>query len=143
MLVSQIMTTKVRSVAAMASPKMAIELMTKGRLKSLPVVDDDGTVVGLLSEADVARVDRNRDTRAHLRPEADMGKPAPQFVQDLMTRGPHTVTEETDLAEAARVFGDTTWDTLPVVRGAVLVGMLSRVDVDRSVAAVGPLTEPE
>jgi CBS domain-containing protein len=51
-----------------------------------------------------------------------------------MTAHPHTVREDSDVAELAQTFAHTAWKSVPVVRGDVLLGVVSRSDVIRAMA---------
>jgi CBS domain-containing protein len=51
-----------------------------------------------------------------------------------MTTNPHTVREDSDVAELAHTFAETSWKSVPVVRGDVLLGVVSRSDVIRAMA---------
>jgi CBS domain-containing protein len=51
-----------------------------------------------------------------------------------MTANPHTVWEDSDVAELARTFATTSWKSVPVVRGDVLLGVVSRSDVIRAMS---------
>lgn len=56
LLVSEVMTSPVVTVRERTDLAEAVSLMTSRRLKSLPVVDDQGQAVGMLSRSDVLRV---------------------------------------------------------------------------------------
>jgi CBS domain-containing protein len=51
-----------------------------------------------------------------------------------MTRGAHTASEDSDVASVVAVFRRSSWKSLPVMRGDVLVGMVSRSDLIRALA---------
>ena len=55
-------------------------------------------------------------------------------VGQVMTAHPHTVWEDSDVAELAHTFATTSWKSVPVVRGDVLLGVVSRSDVIRAMA---------
>jgi CBS domain-containing protein len=66
--VSQIMTTAVHTVVPEASVAACMELMTDERVRHLPVVDDDGRLVGVVSIGDIvkAMIAQQRDLIADL-----------------------------------------------------------------------------
>ena len=81
MLAREIMTSPALSVREDASTQMALTLLARAHLTSLPVVDRDGELVGVVSEADVLRTALEPDPRAHLRPTghgADCPAPWPR-----------------------------------------------------------------
>jgi CBS domain-containing protein len=97
-------------------------------------VDDGERVVGIISEADLLQADLEPDPRAHMRLAAPPSGPLPASVGQVMTAHPHTVREDSDVAELAQTFAHTAWKSVPVVRGDVLLGVVSRSDVIRAMA---------
>lgn len=61
LLVSEVMTSPAVTAHARADLAEVVDLMTSSRLKSLPVVDDHGHVVGMVSRSDVVRVRARSD----------------------------------------------------------------------------------
>jgi CBS domain-containing protein len=134
MLVREIMTSPAHSVHEDATIDAALQLMATARVTSLPVVDHAEHVVGIISEADLLQERLEPDPRAHLRLIPPPSGPRPASVGQVMTAHPHTVREDHDVAELARTFASTSWKCVPVVRGDVLLGVVSRSDVIRSMA---------
>lgn len=111
--------------------KEAAQTMVEEQVGGLPVVDADGTLVGIITEADFVR--REAVTAGRLRllgallhrtevPEADT-------VGEVMTRSPVTVSPDMELGEAARLMVKHAVKRLPVVEDGSLVGIVSRADV--------------
>lgn len=134
MLVRDIMTSPAYSVHEEASIEAAMKLMATARVTGLPVVDGGGRLVGIISEADLLQADLEPDPRAHMRLAHAPSGSLPTTVAQVMTAHPHTVREDTDVAELAHTFARTTWKSVPVVRGDVLLGVVSRSDVIRAMA---------
>jgi len=134
MLVREIMTSPAYSVPEGASLEAAMRMMATVRVTSLPVVDDGGCVVGIISEADLLQEGLEPDPRAHMRLVLSPSKPLHATVAEVMTARPYTVREEDDVAELARTFARTGWKSVPVVRGQGLLGVVSRSDVIRAMA---------
>jgi CBS domain-containing protein len=134
MLVREIMTSPAFSVLEGASLEEALKLMATSRVTGLPVVDDGGRVVGIISEADLLKADLEPDPRARVRPTPQAAKSSLATVGEVMTRDPHTVREDSDVAELAHTFATTSWKSVPVVRGDVLQGVVSRSDVIRAMS---------
>ncbi len=134
MLVREIMTSPAHRVYEGASLEAALQVLVTARVTSLPVVDGGGRVVGIISEADVLREHLAADPRAHIRQEPPESGPLPTTVGQVMTAHPHTVREESDVAELAQTFAEKSWKSVPVVRGDVLLGVVSRSDVIRAMA---------
>jgi CBS domain-containing protein len=134
MLVREIMTSPAYRVHEGASLESALQMLVTGGVTSLPVVDRGGRVVGIISEADVLHEHLAPDPRAHIRLVSPESGPLPTTVREVMTVNPHTVREDTDVAELAQTFAGTSWKSVPVVRGDVLLGVVSRSDVIRAMA---------
>jgi CBS domain-containing protein len=134
MLVREIMTSPAYSVLEDASLEEALKLMATARVTSLPVIDGGDRVVGIISEADLLRADLAPDPRAHVRPARQPAESLLTSVSQVMTAHPHTVREDSDVAELAHTFGTTSWKSVPVVRGDVLLGVVSRSDVIRAMS---------
>lgn len=134
MLVREIMTSPAYRVHEDATIEAALQVMATARVTSLPVVDPDGHVVGIISEADLLKDRLEPDPRAHIRLVAPPSGPMLATVGQVMTPDPYTVREDHDVAELARTFASTGWKSAPVVRGDVLLGVVSRSDVIRAMA---------
>jgi CBS domain-containing protein len=107
------MSVPVIVVLPSASVEEAARLMRAHRIRRLPVVDECGYLVGVVSERDLEN--------AGARP-----------VSDVMTRRPRTTTPDTPLAAAARLMQAENLGVLPVVVNGRVVGVLTRTDVNRA-----------
>jgi CBS domain-containing protein len=116
----------------------AARLLTENRISGLPVVDDSGRVVGVISEADMICMAREsghsfRDVLKHLLGEPLHEHRAGNKVEDIMSSPAITTTPEADIKEAARVMTEKRIKRLPVVDGeGRLVGIISRADIVRA-----------
>jgi arabinose-5-phosphate isomerase len=96
----------------------AIVAITEARAGAVSVVDDDGMMVGILTDGDIRRHFQRGD-------EWSSGP-----VEEVMTRSPKTVGPDTLAAEALRIMKDHKIDELPVVDGSGKpVGMLDVQDL--------------
>lgn len=129
MWVRDAMTSPVVTVTEDMSVRAALKLLDRHRVTSLPVVDDVGRVVGIVSEADLVRDSVLRDQRKRIIPQDVTDIPPPRRVGDVMTAHPVTVSGEDDLADAVELLTTTTVKSLPVLEGGQVVGVLSRRDV--------------
>lgn len=92
-------------------------LMTKQNFGGLPVVGEDGTLVGLVTEYDLLQaMIEGRDLRKVLAAE-------------IMTSSPLAAGENMTLEEVANLFQDRYVTRLPVVRDKKLVGVVARRDL--------------
>ncbi|NQU21576.1 MAG: CBS domain-containing protein [Candidatus Nealsonbacteria bacterium] len=104
----------------------AIAMLLKHQISGLPVVDEDGKVVGFLSEKDC--LDAFLEAEYHESPTA--------FVKDLMSPEVTTVEPETGILKTAEVFSQKGFHQLPVMQQDRLVGQISRKDVIRAIQAM-------
>jgi acetoin utilization protein AcuB len=102
----------------------ALELMTDHRIRHLPVVDEEGRLVGMLSSRDA--------TRCSLQPSPRKGwEPAKGTkVREVMTTGRlHSVGPNSLVVDAAEVALREKISALPVLRGEELVGIVTNEDL--------------
>jgi CBS domain-containing protein len=132
--VRDVMATQVVAVRKNASFKEMIVRMRKSRVSAFPVVDDDGRVIGVVSQADM--LDKEADLATGQGPLASVlrfgehEKAAGVTAAELMTSPPVTVGSDTPLAEAARLMRDHRVKRLPVINATGhLIGVVSRGDV--------------
>src|SRR4051812_37041802 len=97
-----IMTRPVHTVGPDASVESAAELLAAKTVTALPVVDDDGALVGMVSEADLLWHRVPTDPTAHLwrHPDQEAARP-PGTVREVMSTSPVTTTADADVADVA------------------------------------------
>jgi CBS domain-containing protein len=127
-----VMTTEVVTVGPETSAKYAGELMAEHGFAALPVVDDDGRLVGIVAEGDVLRGRLPQDPRLHLRREQPAHDDVALLVRGVMTTAIRTVEPAADLADLARLLTEERLRSVPVVVDGALVGIVSRRDVLRA-----------
>ncbi len=131
-----------------ASPEDAVEdvirLLREHELPGVPVVNEGGRCVGIVTEADLVLSEEEADL--HLPHYVDlMGgvvflEPLKRFedrlrkafasrVKDMMTPDPITIAPDASVKEAARVIAERRHNRLPVVEHGRLVGVVTRLDV--------------
>ena len=131
MLVREVMTAPAVTVSERATVKEAIGLLDRHDVAALPVVDTNGYLVGVVSEADVIREMVVPDQRVHELPVRLSTAPFLARVADVMSNHPLTVTGDTELAKAADLLTSTVVKSLPVVEHGKVVGIVSRRDIVR------------
>jgi CBS domain-containing protein len=114
--VRQVMEPAVVTVSPETKGSAIAEIMTDGNFGTVPVVKEESTLVGLVSEFDLLRV-------------IEEGKDLRQVTaEEIMTRNVVTVTEETLVKDLIHLFQERHLIRAPVVRGKTLVGIASRRD---------------
>jgi CBS domain-containing protein len=126
------MTREVVTVGPMTSAKYAAETMAGHGFAALPVVDDEGALIGIVAEADVLRRRIPADPRLHVRRDEAPAPVPPLLVGELMTTGVRTADVRADLSDIARIFVDDRLRSVPVVEDGRLAGIVSRRDVLRA-----------
>src|SRR4051794_8560241 len=130
--VREVMTGDVVTVGPDTPAKYAAEVMAERGFAALPVVDDDGVVIGIVAEADVLRDRLPQDPRLHLFRESEVRSSPALLVRGVMTSPVRTVPLTADVADVARLFVDARLRSVPVLDGARLVGIVSRRDLLRA-----------
>ncbi|WP_201315161.1 CBS domain-containing protein [Dyella sp. EPa41] len=140
--VSDVMNAQVRTALATDSVSLAMRIMLGARVSGLPVVDDKGQLVGMITEGDLLR--RAEVGTDHHRPrwlEIVLGprRMAQEYVDthsrrvgDLMTSDVVTIEESAPLGEAVALMEKHRIRRLPVTRQGKLAGILSRSDFMRA-----------
>ncbi|WP_438290509.1 CBS domain-containing protein [Streptomyces sp. HUAS TT7] len=132
-IVSDVMTHTVVSVGRNAAFKEIVELMGQWKVSSLPVIEGEGRVIGVVSEADLLPKEEFRDTDPSLLPTrrpADVAKAGAVTAGELMTAPAITVHADATLAQAARTMALRKVKRLPVVdRLGIIEGVVSRSDL--------------
>ncbi|MFE9451590.1 CBS domain-containing protein [Streptomyces sp. NPDC006739] len=132
--VSDVMTETVAAVGRRAPFKEIVQLMQDWGISALPVIEGEGRVVGVVSEADLLPKEELRDDpdtgHLPLRKPVDVTKAGALTAEGLMTSPAVTVMASATLAEAARIMARQGIKRLPVVDDAgLLAGIVSRADL--------------
>jgi CBS domain-containing protein len=135
-LVKDLMTTQVATVGPETPFKEIVARLAEHRVSAAPVVDDDGLVLGVVSEADLLLKEEFPDPDQDIplfwtkRRRLEREKAAASTARDLMTVAVVAISPDATVPEAARRMHTANVKRLPVVdeRGR-LVGIISRVDL--------------
>ena len=139
MKVKDVMTQRVVTVEPWTPLKEVARLMVERRVSGLPVVDEDGSVIGVVSEGDILVRERGqvveRSLFDHLlEVDGDQGvKHDAQDAANAMTSPAVTIRPDRAVSEAAALMLDRCVNRLPVVdRHGVLLGIVTRADLVRA-----------
>jgi CBS domain-containing protein len=138
MRIRDLMTTDVITIGAETSLKEAARRMLEAGVSGLPVTDDQGRLVGIVTEADFLATESERANKARtarlLRLFTGEAEPfaRERNVADVMTTDLITIGPDADHSEAARVMEKTGVKRLPVVDGSRVRGLISRADILRA-----------
>jgi acetoin utilization protein AcuB len=107
----------------------ALKLMRENKVRRMPVLNDKGALVGIVSERDLLFASPSPATTLSIYELHYLMSRIK--VADVMTEEVITVTEDTPLREAARVMVDNRIGGLPVERKGELVGIITETDLFR------------
>ncbi|MFE3411174.1 CBS domain-containing protein [Streptomyces mirabilis] len=133
-IVSDVMTHTVAAIGRKANFKEIVQLMEQWKVSALPVLEGEGRVIGVVSEADLLPKEEFRDSdpdrHTQLRRLSDLAKAGAVTAEDLMTAPAVTVQANATLAQAARTMAHAKVKRLPVVDDmGLLEGVVSRGDL--------------
>lgn len=135
MIAGELMTREIVTVDPDTTVKEAIQLLNKYGITSMPVVNDEDRLVGVVSEADLLRGEVFDDVApAHIQTADSWQEPTPRTVGDVMTTHVLSVTERVEAIDIARVMLETGVKSVPVVRESKVVGIVSRSDIIHALA---------
>ena len=138
--VRDLMTTEVLTVSPETPLKDAAALLAGHGISGLPVCDEDGCVLGIVSEGDILfkeRGPREPSTSQDSAPPLgsrfqEVAKESARTAGEAMTAPAVTIAPERPAAAAARMMLDHGVHRLPVVRDGVLLGIVTRADLVRA-----------
>lgn len=147
--VRDIMTKDVRTVKPDMTVKELAERFLKDKVGGFPVVDEAGTLTGIVTEADLIVQDAriHYPTYIHLldgylyyppsaaRFDEELKKALGSTVRDIMTDDVISVTEDRPVEDAATLMMDREISRLPVItKSGKLVGIITKRDIIRAIS---------
>ena len=145
---SDIMSSHVISVKKETSLKDLALLLYDHRINGVPVVDDDGSLIGIICESDLIR----RDKKLHIptvvtlfdavfylessrKFEKEVERISATKVEDLYTTKVVSIQKETPIDEIATIMAEKKIYTIPVMDGGRLVGIVGKADLIRTLVS--------
>ena len=129
MLIRDVMTTPAVTVNARTPVGTALQLMDDQKITSMPVVDQHGGLVGIISEADLVQDEALFADRVPVSVVRISGTTPPRRVGEVMTHLVVTVRSDDQLEDAIDLMRSTMVKSLPVLENDRVVGVISRSDV--------------
>jgi acetoin utilization protein AcuB len=127
MLVRERMSTNPVTIPSDLPITEALRVMRQSNVRRLPVLDENGRLVGIVSEKDLLYASPSPATSLSI---YEMHYLLSRLlVSELMTTDVITVTPDTPVEEAARIMSDHKIGGLPVMEGDKLVGIITETDV--------------
>ena len=120
-MVTDYMTVKLVTFTPEQSILEVMEKFAKHHISGGPVLDDNGFLVGIISEADCMK--QISESRYFNQPILD------KSVERFMTKNVETIPHDMSIFDAACVFDKHNRRRLPVMKNGILVGQISRKDI--------------
>ena len=149
-LIREIMDAEPATVRVDTPVEDVVRLLRDHELPGVPVVDESGACVGIVTEADLVLPDDQGDLHiphyvnlfggtVFLEPlgrfERRLRKAFASSAGDMMTPDPDSVGPDSTVRDAARLIHESGHNRLPVVENGRLVGVVTRMDVLGALAA--------
>ena len=144
----EIMTTELITVSPQTEVLQAARLLLKHRINGLPVVDEEGVLVGILCQSDLIAQQKKLPIPSFFtfldglftissakQIEKQVRKIAAITVEQAMTPNPVFVEPDTDIEAVAALMVDSGFHTIPVLDDGVLVGVVGKEDVLKTLTA--------
>jgi CBS domain-containing protein len=146
--VREVMATDLWTLKSDETVEVAADVMAEKGVSTLPVTEADGTLLGVLRDSDLIA----SEARVHVPTfinflglgvpfpgemkhlEAELKKIAGATVADVMTEKPTTITADAPIEDAATIMHDEQINSIPVVDGKKIVGIVARTDLVRFIA---------
>jgi CBS domain-containing protein len=133
MRVKQVMSSPVVTVTPETPVKEVAAVLVERGISAVPVLGEDGRLVGIVSEGDLVPLQALPEPGGRLG-HAELIRFLPRTAADAMTRRVVTISEDADAASAARLMLERSVRSLPVVRDGRMTGIVSRKDLLRMLA---------
>ena len=143
--VADVMTRDVITVTPKTTLRELAKILLERNINGVPVVNEDGEVLGVVCESDLIR----RDKPLHIptvfvildsviplenpwRLEDEFKRITATTVEEIYSKPAKTIDPNADISEAALLMSDKKYYTLPVVEDGRLVGILGKGDLLRA-----------
>ena len=137
-----VMTKEVITVRRETSVRELAVLFSESRISSVPVVDDAGELVGIVSESDLVEQDKNLHIptvvsifdwviylESDKRFEKELQKMTAQTVGEIYSEEVFSVGPDATVSEVADIMSNQRVHAVPVVEGRRVVGIVGRIDL--------------
>lgn len=143
---SDVMVTHVITTGPDASVQDVANLLLSNRISAVPVVGDDGEILGIVSEGDL--INRADNATAHRKSwwlnalasndalAIEYTKTHSRKVSDVMTHDVITASPETSVSEIAALLEKNSIKRVPIVNGGKLIGIVSRANLLQGLASL-------
>jgi CBS domain-containing membrane protein len=131
-LVRDLMTSEPAALGPHDDLAALYDLLDTRHVRHVPVVDEDGDLVGLVTHRDLLRCALGGESDLPLSLQVEML--TQKTVGEIMTSDPETADPDTGIGAAAQIMLENKYGCLPIVEGSRLVGILTESDFVRYLA---------
>ena len=141
-----IMTRNVTTVRAATTIEDLARTLMEHKISGAPVVDDNGDLIGIVTENDLI----SRDKRLHIptvmrlfdafivlesqsKIEKEIKRMTAITVNDIYTKEAITVTEDTPVQDIATIMSEKKVHLIPVVEGKKIIGIIGKIDLIKGI----------
>ncbi len=142
---ADIMTKDVVTVRKDTTIRELAQLFTSRHISSFPVVDENGNLLGIVTETDLIEQDKSLHIptvislfdwviylESEKKFEKELNKMTGRTVGDIYSEEVHSVVSNTPLSAVADIMSKEKIHTVPVLEGKRVVGMIGRIDLIRT-----------
>ena len=132
---AELMRSEVVTIRETDPIEEVLDVLIGEHIHGAPVVNDEESLVGVISQLDIYFGKMSRDGGANRRSSLPGADPGRQLVaRDVMTTPAVSATEETDVVDLCRMMYKLRIHRVPIVRGAKVAGIVSSLDVCNALA---------
>ena len=143
MRVRELMNRNLVTIVESSSCHEAVKRMHRARVRHLPVLSDDGALVGVVTDRDLRHyLFRPHVLRISARPPSKLLLKA-VTVDEIMSAPVLTVDAADEVTDAARMMLEDKVGSLPVTEGGRLVGIITETDLLREICRADASCSPE
>jgi CBS-domain-containing membrane protein len=126
----QVMHTDVVTLSHLDSVTKAVELLDKSNFHHIPILDNDGQIVGIISQTDIDKIswgnslfsnEKKRDLNTSLFETL--------LTKDIMTRNVHFLFPDQNVEHAIKIFSDGHFHAIPIIENGFVVGIVCPQDI--------------
>ena len=110
------------------------DLLQENHVNGVPVVDDRGEIVGIVTEEDVLYGSMGIDREAEAHDGSEPFRPESTPVREIMTSPAVCASEDTDIVEICRMMWGMRIHRVPIVREGRPIGIVAAIDLVRAIA---------
>ena len=126
--VSSIMSTNIKTVFANEPVAKVKDILEEHDIHHAPVVEEDGTLVGIVSSSDLLYFLRALDPESKEAYINDL-RLKNYKVEEIMSHLPESISSKDSIEAAIRIFSKNAFHALPVLEEGKLVGILTTHDI--------------